>query len=99
MIIGNGLVIQRRYRRSISLKSLWAMGFGETNVDETVSWKQATQVRVDPDFTTLDLMTVFTTSGTAWALRQHPHRQYMASCSFSCVYRTQFLTLMYAGSR
>ena len=99
IIIGNGLAIQRKYHRSISLKSLWAMGFGETSVDEIVSWNQATEVRVDLDFTALDLITFFIASGTAWPLRQHHRRQHMAGGSFSCVYRTQFFTLLYAGSR
>ena len=40
----SGLLVQREYHRSISLKSLWAMGFGETNTDEMISWNQATEV-------------------------------------------------------
>ena len=99
IIIGSGLVTQRRYRRSISLKSLWAMGFGETNVDEVVSWNQATQVRVDLDSKAIDLTVLFITSGTAGHLRQRPYRQRMAGGSFSRVYCTQRLTLLYVVSQ
>ena len=44
----SGLLVQHEYHRSISLKSLWAMGFGETNTDEIVSWNQATEVGSNP---------------------------------------------------
>ena len=43
-VIGSGLTTQRVYNRSTSLRSLRAMGFGETNINEMISWKQATEV-------------------------------------------------------
>lgn len=36
----NGLLNQRKQQRSISMSSLWAMGFGETNVREVIKWGQ-----------------------------------------------------------
>ncbi|KAG8527921.1 uncharacterized protein KY384_006837 [Bacidia gigantensis] len=45
-IIGTGLRTQRVYNRSISVTSLWAMGFGETKVEEIVSWNQANEGRL-----------------------------------------------------
>lgn len=39
------LTTQRRNHRSITLKSLWAMGFGRPNADGLIGYKQATEVR------------------------------------------------------
>ena len=41
---GNGFANQREHQRSISMSSLWAMGFGKTNVDEIISWGQPSSV-------------------------------------------------------
>ena len=41
---GNGLVTQRDHHRSTRMSSLWAMGFGQINVDEIIAWGQPSSV-------------------------------------------------------
>lgn len=48
----NGLVTQRSHQRSISMSSLWAMGFGEINSDEVMYWGQ-------PEYVSMPAMRFF----------------------------------------
>ena len=44
VVVGLGLVNQRTHHRSTSMSSLWAMGFGQINVDEIIAWGQPSSV-------------------------------------------------------
>ena len=41
---GLGLANQRNHHRSTSMNNLWAMGFGQINVDEIIAWGQPSSV-------------------------------------------------------
>ena len=46
LVGGNGLVTQRDHHRSTSMSNLWAMGFGQINVDEIIAWGQPPSVSI-----------------------------------------------------
>lgn len=93
----NGLIIQRRYQRSITLKSLWAMGFGKANADMLISYNQANTVRSIFTLTAIPSL-ILCVLGKVGCIRQFTHGQYCASGSFSRIFRPQWSFVMYAGS-
>ena len=96
-----GFHTQQINHRSITLKSLWARGFGKTTADLIVQWDQPKKVRSLPSSTYSSVIAAeqIWGSGSLGYIRQCDDGKHFSGACLSCIRCLQWSRVMYAGSR